>query len=243
MGAAARGKRHRHRYYVCWTRSRYGNAACSGERIRADALEAAVFDALVEFYAHPDALAGVLAEGRQQSAAAARQHDKEGRAVDAEVKRTEAALERYMHAFENGALTENLFAERVRELGIKAAALRARHAELLAATIDTPDTPTTADLRALHRWLRNKTKHAPDVERKAVARAFVHELRVEARDRVRPTFNLRPSPPAGNSTVSDTNPDGTGVRAVTPYVEVVPPHTNHHVAVPGAVIALRRNRA
>lgn len=75
IGAAARGKRHRYRYYVCWSRSRYGTAACSGERIRADALEAAVFDALVEFYAHPDALAGVLAEGRQQSAAAARQQD------------------------------------------------------------------------------------------------------------------------------------------------------------------------
>lgn len=122
-----------------------------------------------------------------------------------------------MHAFENGALAEHLFAERLRELGTKAAALRARHAELLAAKADMPETLTTANLRALHRWLRETTKHAPPAERKAVARAFVHELRVEARDRVRPTFNLRPMPPAEDPTVSNgANPGGTGVRAVTP---------------------------
>lgn len=66
IGAAARGKRHRYRYYVCWTRSRYGKDACTGERLRADELEEAVFeavfDALVDLYAHPDNLKGVLAD-------------------------------------------------------------------------------------------------------------------------------------------------------------------------------------
>ena len=45
VGAAARGKGHRYRYYTCWTRQRYGTDACDGERIRADVLEAAIFDA------------------------------------------------------------------------------------------------------------------------------------------------------------------------------------------------------
>jgi len=58
-----------------------------------------------------------------------------------------------MHAFENGALTEDLFGERVRELGAKTAALRARTAELGAAAPEPADTPASADLRALHRWL------------------------------------------------------------------------------------------
>ena len=41
----ARRKGHRYRYYTCWTRQRYGTDACDGERIRADVLEAAIFDA------------------------------------------------------------------------------------------------------------------------------------------------------------------------------------------------------
>ena len=38
-----------------------------------------------------------------------------------------------MGAFENGAVTEDMFGERVRHLGEQAAALRAREARLLAA--------------------------------------------------------------------------------------------------------------
>jgi site-specific DNA recombinase len=46
VGVSAHGKRHRYRYYVCWTRQRYGAGACEAARIRADDSEAAVFDAL-----------------------------------------------------------------------------------------------------------------------------------------------------------------------------------------------------
>ncbi len=153
IGASARGKRHRYRYYLCWTRSRYGTAACQGERIRADALEAAVFDALVNLYADPSVLIDATAADRDQTATAARQHAKELRSVEAELTRTEAAVNRYMLAFENGAVTEDMFGERVRELGHKAKALRVKQAELETATGDAIPTPTATQIRALHRWL------------------------------------------------------------------------------------------
>lgn len=53
VGACTTGKRHRYRYYVCSTRQRYGISGCSGERVRADELERAVLDALVDLYADP----------------------------------------------------------------------------------------------------------------------------------------------------------------------------------------------
>lgn len=56
----------------------------------------------------------------------AQQRRDELTATDAELAKTEAAVDRYMHAFENGTLTEDMFAERVRELGRKAQALRGR---------------------------------------------------------------------------------------------------------------------
>ena len=49
-----------------------------------------------------------------------RQRHDELAATDAELAKTEAAVERYMHAFEAGTLTADMFAERVHELGNKA---------------------------------------------------------------------------------------------------------------------------
>ena len=49
-----------------------------------------------------------------------RQRHDELTATDAELAKTEAAVERYMHAFEAGTLTADIFAERVPELGTKA---------------------------------------------------------------------------------------------------------------------------
>ena len=59
--------------------------------------------------------------------------------------KSESAIERYMGAFENGAVTEDMFGGRVRPLSEQAAAFRAREARLLAAAgagdepLPTPD--------------------------------------------------------------------------------------------------------
>ncbi|MFN2607205.1 MAG: recombinase zinc beta ribbon domain-containing protein [Acidimicrobiales bacterium] len=128
VGAAGTGKRHRYRYYLCWTRSRYGPTACDADRLRADELEEAVLAALVDVYGKPEviqeAIAAVATDGEQSAARA----EQEVAGLDAELRRTEAAIERYMLAFENGKLTEDMFAERVQELAPQASALRSSQA-------------------------------------------------------------------------------------------------------------------
>jgi hypothetical protein len=48
----AHGRYNRYRYYMCWTRNRYGTkAGCAIHRFSADELEAAVREALLDFYA------------------------------------------------------------------------------------------------------------------------------------------------------------------------------------------------
>ena len=54
LGTAATGRRYRYRYYTCYSRNRYGTAVCTGVRLPADALEAAVLDSLVATYARKD---------------------------------------------------------------------------------------------------------------------------------------------------------------------------------------------
>ncbi len=162
-------------------------AACSGERIRADALEAAVFDALADFYANPAVLRDATAAGRRQAAADRRQQGKEVRAVEAELSRTDAAMRRNMLAFENGALDSDRLADRLAELEAKTKALRTRQATLTAQSASvTFALPTAAELRRLASWLRTASTAGLAVERKAIAQACVHELVVQARDRFQP---------------------------------------------------------
>ena len=186
VGAAAHGKRHRYRYYVCWTAQRYGKDACGAERIRADALEDAVLSALVELYSDPELIKRAILAHQAAAKLTVRRRRDELAATDAELAKTEAALERYMHAFEAGTLTADMFAERVRDLGNKAKSLRARQAEIanVAADASAP-LPTLDEVEFLRDQLRDIALHGPGPVRKAVAQAFVHSLTVEARTRSR----------------------------------------------------------
>jgi len=219
VGACATGKRHRYRYYVCSTRQRYGTKGCAGDRIRADELEGAVFNTLVDLYSDPRLLLDAANEAHKLNGAGSRQFDDERAAVRAELRKAEAAIERYMSAFENGTVTEDMFGERVRHLGEQAAALRDREANLLAesAAADEP-LPTPADIRVLKQELEAAARHAQAPVRKALAQAFVHELKVETREHVTPTFRVVRSTinDLANGARTITSPNGTGVRTMTP---------------------------
>jgi site-specific DNA recombinase len=191
VGACATGKRHRYRYYVCSTRQRYGTKGCAGDRIRADELEGAVFNALVGLYSDPRLLLDAANEARQLNVGDSRHFNDQLATVRAELRKAEAAIERYMGAFENGTVTEDMFGERVRHLGEQATALRDREANLQtqSAAADEP-LPTPDDIRVLKQELETAARHVQAPVRKALAQAFVHELKVDTRERVAPTFRV-----------------------------------------------------
>lgn len=244
---SAHGKRHRYRYYACWTTRRYGKKACTGERLRADALEDAVLTALVDLYSDPELIARALKANQQSSADTARQQREELAATEAEIAKTDSAVDRYMHAFEAGTLTADIFADRVRDLGDKARALRLRHAELGRAAVEVEaPLPTLAEVTTLRDQLRDVALHGPGRVRKAVAQAFVHSLTVESRDRILPKFQVRRGLIIEQTGEHDGNPSQgsqeRGVRAMTPTVVVTPSNTNHRLTVRGPTIQLRRHQ-
>jgi len=219
VGACATGKRHRYRYYVCSTRQRYGTKGCTGDRLRADELEEAVFDALVELYSDPQLLLDAANEAHRLTEADSHQFDQELAAARAELRKTESAIERYMGAFESGAVTEDMFGERVRHLGEQAAALRDREASLLAAaSAEDEPLPTRDEIGGLWHELKTAARHAQAPIRKDLAQSFVHELRVEGRERVIPTFKVVRASARGRAqgNLANKSPKGTGVRTMTP---------------------------
>jgi site-specific DNA recombinase len=226
LGVSARGRSERYRYYTCWNRNRRGKRACEAESVRADALERAVLAALVDLYAEPQALLDTAARQRHDTSATTEQLERDTAAVEAELRKVEAAVERWMAGFEDGTLSADTFAGRVRELGGKAEQLRARHAELqaIAAAAHAGTTlPTVECITAVHRELVTVTATAPDELRKAVAQAFVHEVRVERKDLVLPTYRLLPGLPvteAGEDPVR-TMTGSVGVTGLEPVTSAV----------------------
>jgi site-specific DNA recombinase len=113
-------------------------------------------------------------------------------AIRTEIDQAEAAIDRYLGAFEAGTLPEAQCGKRVQALGAKMAELRARELELqqaLAASA-TQEPPTPADLAELAGQLRQAVEHAPVTAKKALAQQLVHEIHVSSRDDIRPIFRI-----------------------------------------------------
>jgi site-specific DNA recombinase len=216
VGVSASGRGRRYRYYACWGRQRYGKETCTGGRIRADVLEAVVFEAILAVYADPDLIERAVATKAQEAVDTERQHRDEIVATTAELKKAEDAIERYVQAFEAGTVSGEMFGPRVRELGDRARTLRAHRDELTEASeAAAADPPTQANLDILHAELEELIRYGSDTGRKAVAQAFVQRLVVEGPSVVRPTFLVRGGLPASITEQNGhTAPDGAS-RAVT----------------------------
>jgi hypothetical protein len=112
-------------------------------------------------------------------------------AIQAEIRKSEEALDRCFNAFEAGKMDEDLCRPRIEALTERLRALRARNSELAAAIEDEELTgPSPEELDALRARIRGAIDHGPVTLRKAVLQELVAEVRIESRRVIRPTFRL-----------------------------------------------------
>lgn len=139
VGTRATGKTKTYRYYTCFTRARYSTDACDADRLHADALEPAIIDALADFYRHHhDLISAAVTDAREQYEAGQDDQPSELTVVEAELTKTNQAIDRYLTAFENGTLDEDMLAGRLSTLNATAKQLRTRRDELNDQLTDAP---------------------------------------------------------------------------------------------------------
>jgi site-specific DNA recombinase len=191
VGASATGNRYRYRYYTCFSRQRYGSRTCSTERLPADELDAALLEALLATYQRTDLFRLAVQAAATRLDRVRQQHHDELQVVEAELRRTEEAIQRYLLAFEAGTLADTDLAPRVQALTVKTAELQHRQAELTAA-IDqiAAQPPSQAILAHLRERIHEAVTRGPMPAKKALVQALVHEIRVEGRDAIIPTFRV-----------------------------------------------------
>jgi len=190
-GTAATGRNATYRYYTCGGRQRYGTRTCSADRLPAGALDDAVVHSLLAAYDRVALFTDAVAEAQQRAALGHDRHQGELHALDAELAKVEAGIDRYLRAFETGAMPEALCGERVKALGAQATALRARREQLADEMEDADLTaPTPEELSVLRERVAEAVAQGSSGPVKALLQALIHEIRVDSRGVIHPTFRV-----------------------------------------------------
>ncbi len=192
LGTAAHGRSQRYTYYTCFTRHRYGTKHCANDRLPADKLEEAVLARLRSVLADENLLSRAVDRAYERLLEQVPEHQDELAAVEAKLRETRAALERYFEAFERGSLPEDACSPRITELTEQTRALERRRAELAQAAeeLEQPEKIGNDDLAALRAELEQALEHGPLGQRKVIVQSLIDEITVDSRAAIQPTFRV-----------------------------------------------------
>lgn len=220
IGTNATGRNRTYRYYTCWNRNRYGTAKCDYPRINADALETAVLDATASFYRSQHGLieqAVEAAQALQDSQQTTQQS--ELAAVNAELAKATAKMDRYLDAFEDGKLDPDDVQDRLTSLRTTQKQLRARRDELASQLDAQPTVPDAATLDQVNQHIASIITAGDTHQRKALVETLIAGVKITAPDRIIPVFRI---PQTQDDEEADTDiPASTSqgaVRAMTTLV-------------------------
>lgn len=116
VGASARGNGGRYRYYVCFSRQRYGRDACDADRLPADELEEAILGQLRSVLEKEPVVREAIASAFEELEAEGPQREEEITRIEAEARKVGESLDRYFRAFEEGTMPESACGTRIDEL-------------------------------------------------------------------------------------------------------------------------------
>lgn len=159
IGNSAQGRSRTYRYYTCFSRVRYGSHGCDGPRLPAEELNQAVLDALLKLYATTDVVGEAVATERRLRSTNHEAHLVEYDGVIQEMEKAQAAIDRYLNAFETESLDADICGERVRELRIRLQQLQHRRDDLEHALNEAPGKPSQKAVDQLRSTLSHVFKH------------------------------------------------------------------------------------
>jgi site-specific DNA recombinase len=211
LGASANGNGGRYRYYVCFSRQRYGKKACEGERLPADELEEAILTQLLGVLEREPVVREAISEAFAELDADRPRREAELERIDADLRRTGESLDRYFRAFEDGSMPESACAPRIGELTEKLRGLEARREELAAEEPAEREPLNDEDLAILQAEVREVIEGGDAPTRKALLQSLVDEIRVVSRAEIYPSFSLPAvRPPFGKGSGSGCDPSYEG---------------------------------
>jgi site-specific DNA recombinase len=222
VGSQSNGRGGNYRYYICGTRSKHDKNACDAETMRADDLERAIVEQVVDVYADLDLFEGATSSALDADPAALGQVDGELGVVERENRKVEGTIGRYLAAFEAGTMSDEDCGARLRELRSQKVELEASRAALEEQRLAMITTPAPRrELEAMGVEVRAIIDAGDPRLVKRLLDAVIERIEVLPDQRVRPQFRIplsAPSPGKGRTPVRvPTNQvELRGIEPLTP---------------------------
>ena len=190
VGAAAHGRNGRYEYYVCFSRQRYGKTGCTADRLPARELEESILAAIGSVYADTAFVDRAFAQAVERVHAATNTLQEESTRIDAELKKTEAAIDRYLAAFEDGTMSPAQCGPRLEQLSHRLRQLQARRDEIADIEEHQPHGPDREQITALRERLDAALTHGETATVKSVLRELIATVDVHDGRLVQPRFRV-----------------------------------------------------
>ncbi|WP_092787164.1 recombinase family protein, partial [Actinokineospora terrae] len=224
IGTRATGRTKTYRYYTCWTRSRYGTDACPSPRLDADQIDSTLLDSMATFFrTQHDLMADAVAAAQRDHASNFDTRQDELDTVNAELAKTNAKIDRYLDAFEDGTLEPEDVKERLTKLRSTKQQLQDRRDVLAYELTEQPTMPDTATLTEVSQHVHEVIQDGTTLQRKALVEALVAQVSFPAPDRMVPTFRVPQPPDQPPQTAAEADPgdqeSASAVRVSTRLVE------------------------
>ncbi len=214
IGTSAQGRNRTYRYYACFSRIRYGSHGCGAPRLPAEQIDQAIFDALLDLYTGTNIISDAVHAERLQRAGQHQANRAELSAVIHETEKTNAAIGRYLAAFEQGSLSPELCGERVRDLKSRVERLTRRRTDLEHAAEPVLGRPSQQAVDQLRRDLAHVFRHGTPGQRKAIIGTHIVEIRIDGEQLI-PTFKIPlrgADPETAGRPMSEASPTGVEVQ-------------------------------
>jgi hypothetical protein len=111
-------------------------------------------------------------------------------AVESQLREMRAGVDRYLRAFETGAMDPQLCGERLVDLKAQLTGLERRRLELTDALAADPAKPSVKDTQAAARQLARELEKAPRPKVKTLLRRLIDHLSVESRAVIHPVIRV-----------------------------------------------------
>ena len=191
VGERAKGQGGEYRYYVCRRRKLTSGVACASKRINADVLEIAVLETLIRVYRDY----GLFSQAAEQAITAreAALPDTLARlaTVEAELRRVQASIDRYLSAFEQGTMDAEVCQPRLRDLGAQLDDLSLSRNELRL-IVDSPEPvmPSQVDVTSLADSLERRMRECTGADLKGLLKHLVDHIDVSPDAQVTPYLRV-----------------------------------------------------
>lgn len=146
---------------------------------------------LLAAYEDTDLFANAVAEAHGRAQLGHARHEGELAALDAELAKVDAGIDRYPRAFETGAMPEAICGKRVKDLGAQSTVLRARR-QVLADEMDEADLTALSPegLSALRDRVAQALASSDLAPVKSPLQMLIRKIRVDSRHANHPVFRV-----------------------------------------------------